>query len=278
MRGATSTGCRVLPRDAELLFVRVACRVVHLGNAAFDSTHKCSPAVYRYRRPSPALPRALANLTGAKPGDPAPDRDRGAYPISVVLHPLYGRRCACSASGAGLVLISLFLTWYNVTLTALGVHFYESLDKVFLRLACSRRLPTPSVDSQVRSRSRCLRLVQVLEAWRWAILVVSIVLLLEVLLAYEPATTKSQSAPAWPHGAVLLLLSVGDLILVVVALLSLPYGGTPSTYVAVAAWSWRLHRALGRLLVACAGAGVGLEAARPAFRVGPRCCWSHQRW
>jgi len=28
-----------------------------------------------------------------------------------------------AASGAGLVLISLFLTWYNVTLTALGVRF-----------------------------------------------------------------------------------------------------------------------------------------------------------
>jgi hypothetical protein len=165
-----------------------------------------------------------------------------------------------AASGAGLVLISLFLTWYNVTLTALGVQFYESLEKAFFarlfpQIANSFGGLTGPLTFSVPALGTGAG------AWRWAILVVSIVLLLEVLLAIS-STTKSQAAPAWPHGAVLLLLSVGDLILVVAALLSLPYGGTPSAYVAVAP-GIGAYVGLLAALVACAGAVVGLARSTP---------------
>ena len=56
-----------------------------------------------------------------------------------------------AAVGAGFVLISLFLTWYSVTLSALGVQFYESLEQAFLsrlfpQIAGVRVIPQPCVQ------------------------------------------------------------------------------------------------------------------------------------
>ena len=68
--------------------------------------------------------------------------------------------------------------------------------------------------------------------WRWAILVVSIVILLEVLLAVSSGAAKS-SASSWPHTGVLLVLTVANLFLTLAAFISLPYGGTPTGYLIV---------------------------------------------
>ena len=43
--------------------------------------------------------------------------------------------------GAGFVLISLLLTWYSVTITPLGVQFFESNSSAHSLRACSPRLP-----------------------------------------------------------------------------------------------------------------------------------------
>jgi hypothetical protein len=86
-----------------------------------------------------------------------------------------------AAAGTGLVLISTFLTWYSVTLTSLGVQFYESLERaLFSRLF-------PQIAAGLGGLTGPLTFsVSVLGkgagGWRWAILVVSIVLLLEVIV------------------------------------------------------------------------------------------------
>ena len=110
--------------------------------------------------------------------------------------------------------------------------------------------------------------------WRWAILVVSIVLLLEVLLAIS-SSTRSQYPSAWPHTPIVLVLTVTNLILVGAAFLSRPYGDTPSSYVTVAPG---IGAYLGFLaaLVACGGAivgsvGVGRRPPRDNSRVSSPC-------
>jgi hypothetical protein len=88
--------------------------------------------------------------------------------------------------------------------------------------------------------------------WRWAILVVSIVILLELLLAIGSGTTK-QPSQSWPHTSILLVLTVANLLLVVAAFFSLPYSGMPAGYLTVT-------RGIGAYLglaagfVACGGA------------------------
>lgn len=182
-------------------------------------------------------------------------------PVSPVASPP-GRPAAPSifgdvlaAAGSGLVLISIFLTWYSVTLTALGVQFYESVERAFL----SRLFP--QIANGIGGLSGPLTfsmpaLGSGAGGWRWAILVVSILLLLEVLLAIA-SSTKSQSTPGWPHTAVLLLLSVSDLVLVLAAFFSLPYGSAPSSYLSVARGVGAYIGLLAALL-ACGGAVVGL--------------------
>jgi len=165
-----------------------------------------------------------------------------------------------AASGAGLVLVSLFLNWYSVTLTALGVQFYESLEKAFFA-----RL-FPQVANSFGGLTGPLTFsVPALGTgaggWRWAILVVSIILLLEVLMAVS-SSTRSQSPPTWPHSGILLVLTVSDLILVVAAFFSLPYGGTPSSYV-TANPGVGAYLGLLAALVACAGAVTVLVKSAP---------------
>ena len=165
-----------------------------------------------------------------------------------------------AASGAGLVLISLFVTWYNVTLTALGVQFYESLEKaLFARLF-------PQIANSFGGLTGPLTFsVPALGTgaggWRWAILVVSIVLLLEVLMAVS-SSTRSQLPPTWPHSGILLVLTVSDLILVVAAFFSVPYSGTPNGYV-TAASGVGAYLGLLAALLACAGAVTVLVKSAP---------------
>jgi hypothetical protein len=170
-----------------------------------------------------------------------------------------------AAVGAGFVLISMFLTWYRVTISVLGVQFYESLERAFL----SRLFP--QIAAGLGGISGPLTFsVPALGAgaggWRWAILVVLIVLLLEVLLAISSATA-SQSPPTWPHTGILLLLSVTDLVLVAVAFFSLPYSSAPAGYLSATPG---LGAYLGLLaaLVACGGAVAGLvkSSSRAASR------------
>lgn len=166
-----------------------------------------------------------------------------------------------AASGAGLVLISIFLTWYNVTLTTLGVQFYESLEKAFFA-----RL-FPQIANNFGGLTGPLTFsVPALGTgaggWRWAILVVSIILLLEVLMAIS-SSTRSQLPPTWPHSGILLVMTVTNLILVVVAFFTLPYSGTPSSYVTAARGVGAYLGLLG-VLVACAGAVTVLVKSAPS--------------
>ena len=90
----------------------------------------------------------------------------------------------------------------------------------------------------------------------------SIVLLVEVLLAIS-TSTRIQSAPGWPHTGVLLLLSVANLVLVLAAFFSMPYGSTPATYVTVAP-GVGAYVGLVAALLACAGAVTGVIKNSPA--------------
>ena len=165
-----------------------------------------------------------------------------------------------AATGAALALVSLFLTWYQVTLTALGVQFYQSIERAFF----SRLFP--QISNSLGSLSGPLTFsVPALGSgaggWRWAILVVSIVLLLEVLLAIT-SSTRSQSGPGWPHAGVVLVLSVADLILVIVAFFSVPYGSAPSTYLTVSP-GVGAYLGLFAAFLACCGAVAGLVRGTP---------------
>ncbi len=160
-----------------------------------------------------------------------------------------------AAAGAGLVLISMFLTWYSVTLTTLGVQFYETLERaLFARLFPQIANAFGGITGPLTFSVPALG--SGAGGWRWAILVVSIILLLEVLLAIS-ASTKSQSSPTWPHTGIVLVLAVTLLILVAVAFFSMPYGGTPSSYVTVASGVGAYVGLLAALL-ACLGAVTGL--------------------
>ena len=157
--------------------------------------------------------------------------------------------------GTGFVLISLLLTWYRVTITPLGVQFLESLERALF----SRLFPQAAAGLGGLRGPLTLSLSALDRAaggWRWAILVVSIVIFLEVLLAASAGTTR-QSAPTWPHTAILLVLTVANLLLVVAAFVNLPYGGTPAGYLTV---TRGLGAYLGLVagLIACGGALVVL--------------------
>ena len=165
-----------------------------------------------------------------------------------------------AAAGTGLVLISTFLTWYSVTLTSLGVQFYESLERaLFSRLF-------PQIAAGLGGLTGPLTFsVSVLGkgagGWRWAILVESIVLLLEVIVAISSGTT-GQASPGWPHAAVLLILTIASLVLVVAAFFSPPYGGTAAGYLTVGHGIGAYLGLLGGL-VACGGAVAGLVKSSP---------------
>jgi len=153
-----------------------------------------------------------------------------------------------AAAGTGILLISMWLSWYSVTITPEGVRFFESLERAFL----SRLFP--QVASGLGSltgplTSSVSALGEGAGGWRWAILVVAIILMLEVLIAISSGVTK-QALPTWPHASVLLVLSVANLILVTAAFFDLPYGGAPAAYLTVSRG---------------VGAYIGLLAALVAF-------------
>ncbi len=212
------------------------------------------PAAVSARTPSPWLatsaPASPALRPGAVPSELAPASMLGDVLV---------------AAGAGFVVISLFLTWYSVTLTTVGVQFYESLERalfsrLFPQIANSFGGLTGPMTFSVSA------LGSGAGGWRWAILVVSIVLLLEVLLVIS-SSTRSQYPSAWPHMPILLVLAVTNLILVGAAFLSRPYGDTSSSYVTVAPG---IGAYLGFLaaLVACGGAIAGLVRSRPRTTSG----------
>ena len=134
-------------------------------------------------------------------------------------------------AATGGMLLSLLLTWYSVTITAVGMQFYQSFKRALLyRLF-------PAAASGVGGLSGPLTIsVSALSkeagGWRWAILVVSIVLILEVLLAIGSGVAR-QAAPSWPHATILLALCVVNLVLVGAAFFNLPYSDVPSSYISV---------------------------------------------
>ena len=170
-----------------------------------------------------------------------------------------------AGSGTGIVLISMFLTWYRVTITPLGVQFFESLERALF----SRLFPQAAAGLGGLTGPLTLSVSALDKAaggWRWAILVVSIVILLELLLAIGSGTTK-QPSQSWPHTSILLVVTVANLLLVVAAFFSLPYSGTPAGYLTVT-------RGIGAYLglvagfVACGGAVAVLAKSSPG--VGQR--------
>ena len=154
-------------------------------------------------------------------------------------------------AATGGVLLSLLLTWYSVTITAVGMQFYQSLERALLyRLF-------PAAASGVGGLSGPLTIsVSALSkeagGWRWAILVVSIVLIFEVLLAIGSGVAR-QAAPSWPHATILLALCVVNLVLVGAAFFNLPYSDVPSSYISVS-HGLGSYLGLGAALVALGGA------------------------
>jgi hypothetical protein len=134
---------------------------------------------------------------------------------------------ALLVAGTGVVIVSLFLTWYRVTITAVGMQFYQALlSHLFPQTALSLGGLTGPLTMPVSALGK--------EAggWRWAILVVSIVLVLEVVLAIGSGVTR-QIAPAWPHTTIVLVLSFANLVLLGAAFFNLPYNDVPSAYISV---------------------------------------------
>jgi hypothetical protein len=98
--------------------------------------------------------------------------------------------------------------------------------------------------------------------WRWAILVVSIVILLEVLLAVSSGAARPL-ASTWPHATVLLVLTVANLLLVLAAFISLPYGGTPAGYLIVTR-GVGAYLGLVAAFVACGAVVAGFVKSSPS--------------
>jgi hypothetical protein len=154
----------------------------------------------------------------------------------------------------------MFLTWYSVTVTAVGMQFYESVERaLFARLFPQAAAGLGSFTGPLTYSVSPL--AKEAGGWRWAILVVSIVLLLEVLLAIGSGVAK-QASPTWPHAAILLALSVTNLILVAAAFFSLPYSGAPAAYLSVS-HGIGAYFALVAALIACGGAVARILKGSP---------------
>lgn len=135
------------------------------------------------------------------------------------------------AAGSGLVVLSVFLTWYSVTVTALGVRFYASLEQAFL----SKLFPQIAAGlGNLRGplTTSVSALGQGAGGWRWAILVVSIVIVLETLVVVTSARPNQLSG--WPHAGIQVMLTIANVVLVLAAFFTLPYGNAPSGYITVA--------------------------------------------
>jgi len=158
---------------------------------------------------------------------------------------------AIAAAGTGFVLLSLLLTWYRVTITAVGVQFYQSLERaLFAHLFPQATAALGGLAGPLTFSVSALG--KEAGGWRWAILVVSIVLLLEVLLANGTGVAR-QVSPTWPHAATMLVLTVANLILVAAAFFNQPYSDAPSTYLSVS-HGIGAYLGLAACLVACGGA------------------------
>jgi len=111
------------------------------------------------------------------------------------------------------------------------MQFYQSIERaLFSRLF-------PGAGSELGGLTGPITLsVSALDkeagGWRWAILVVSAVLLLEILVALSTGVAQ-QASPTWPHASILLVLTLVNLILVAAAFFVRPYGGTSSLYISV---------------------------------------------
>jgi hypothetical protein len=218
---------------------------------------------------SPAVPRTA--LTESPPnGSRSPATAAPAtWPVGPTARSGFGSGTSGPSSsvgdvvalaGTGFVLISMFLTWYSVTVTALGVQFYESVERaLFARLFPQAGAGLGGFTGPITYSVSAL--AKEAGGWRWAILVVSIVLLLEIVLAIGSGVAK-QASPMWPHGAILLALSVTNLILVGAAFFSLPYGGTPAAYLSVS-HGIGAYVALVAALLACGGAVARIFTGSP---------------
>lgn len=134
------------------------------------------------------------------------------------------------AVGSGFVLLSVFLTWYSVTITALGVRFYDSLEQAFLsKLFPQAAAGLGGLKGPLTTSVGALG--QGAGGWRWAILVVSIVVILETLVVLSSG--GSTQSGSWPHGGIQLLLTVANAVLVLAAFFTLPYDDAPSVYITV---------------------------------------------
>ena len=203
---------------------------------------------YGVAAPAASRPTAPTTLSATPSGSRAGIASSGVDSDSTLADVLAGL-------GAGFVLISMLLTWYRVTITPLGVEFFESLERALF----SRLFPQFSAGLGGLSGPLTMSLSPLDKAaggWRWAILVVSIVILLEVLLDVSSGAAKSLTL-TWPHTAVLLVLTVANLLLVVAAFVALPYGATPAGYLIVAR-GVGAYLGLAASFVACGGVVAAL--------------------
>jgi len=156
-----------------------------------------------------------------------------------------------TAAGTGFVLISLLISWYKVTITAAGLSYVESLERalfprLFPGLSAGLGGQTGPFSTSVTALGKGAG------GWRWAMLVVSSVLLLEILLAVGSGASRPTS-PAGPHTAIVLVLTIANLILVAAAFFTLPFSGSPPAYLTVTR-DTGAYLGLLAALVACGGA------------------------
>lgn len=168
-----------------------------------------------------------------------------------------------TAAGTGVVLISLLISWYQVTITVAGLRYVESIERalfprLFPGLSAGLGGQTGPFSTSVTALGKGAG------GWRWAILVVSGVLLLEILLALGSGASRPTSA-AGPHTAIVLVLTITNLILVAAAFFTFPFSESPPAYLTVTRGTGA-YLGLFAALVACAGAVARLVRSREVFQ------------
>jgi hypothetical protein len=138
--------------------------------------------------------------------------------------------------GAGAVLGSLFMAWYQVAFSAGGASVSVSITA----------LTHPAGG-----------------LWRWLILVFSIAIMVEILVSW--LIVSAGGSIEWPHRSVLLLLCVANLALVIGAMIASPFSGIESFGLLRASLASGAYVGLGGAIVGAVTAGVRCLTGPPAL-------------
>ncbi len=122
--------------------------------------------------------------------------------------------------------VSLFLNWYPITISAAGVQYLERLLQGVFSSLFGQSLPGSYGTVTGPITLSVTALDHNAGGWRWAMLVLGGIIVVEVLLSIF-STLSSQSTPAWPHGSFVVVLTATNFVLLVVAFFDKPLSGAP---------------------------------------------------